>query len=166
MKYNSFWKSVMILPLYFARKSSAQRANIRATTIEKRRLYSPLPNVTTGCFSWKIFTLMFHKKTIFLLWNNFCENLPNEPTGFYIRQQRVIWLKLFFSFAGKNYLSLDWHPRAKELFYNEKAAEEVCQDESFLQKNSTPANKQQSVSLNECLELYTTTEKLKEDNAW
>merc|ERR1711974_386905 len=48
---------------------------------------------------------------------------------------------------GKNYLSLDWHPRAKELFYNEKAAEEVCQDESFLQKNSTPANKQQSVSL-------------------
>jgi len=67
---------------------------------------------------------------------------------------------------GKNYLSLDWHPRAKELFYNEKAAEEVCQDESFLQKNSTPANKQQSVSLNECLELYTTTEKLKEDNAW
>ena len=72
----------------------------------------------------------------------------------------------FSLFAGKNYLSLDWHPRAKELFYNEKAAEEVCQDESFLQKNSTPANKQQSVSLNECLELYTTTEKLKEDNAW
>ena len=94
-------------------------------------------------------------------------SIASKNTGNNYREtEAVIWLRQFFSFAGKNYLSLDWHPRAKELFYNEKAAEEVRQDESFLQKNSTPANKQQSVSLNECLELYTTTEKLKEDNAW
>ena len=35
----------------------------------------------------------FHKNCIttnmFHVWNIFCENLPNEPTGCYIRQQRV-----------------------------------------------------------------------------
>ena len=31
----------------------------------------------------------------------------------------------------KSYLSLDWHPRAKAKFFNEKAAEEFNQDESF-----------------------------------
>jgi len=65
---------------------------------------------------------------------------------------------------GKHYLSLDWHPKAKELFYNEKAAEEVAQDESFLQKAASP--KKQVVSLSECLELYTTKEKLGENNTW
>ena len=37
--------------------------------------YSPLPNVTTGCFIWKIFTKMFHKKkhifvVIHFLWKS------------------------------------------------------------------------------------------------
>jgi hypothetical protein len=30
-------------------------------------------------------------------------------------------------FPGKNYISLDWHPKAKELFYSEKAAEDFAQ---------------------------------------
>ena len=64
---------------------------------------------------------------------------------------------------GKHYLSLDWHPKAKELFYNEKAAEEIAQDESFRAK---PVQKKQVVSLSECLELYTTKEKLGEMNTW
>merc|ERR1712226_521232 len=66
--------------------------------------------------------------------------------------------------TNKNYLSLDWHSKAKQLFYNEKAAEEIAQDKSFHDKS--PAKKQQSVSLEECLELYTTKEKLGEDDAW
>jgi len=65
---------------------------------------------------------------------------------------------------GKHYLSLDWHPKAKELFYSEKAAEEIAQDESYLQKAASP--KKQVVSLSECLELYTTKEKLGENNTW
>ena len=31
----------------------------------------------------------------------------------------------------KNYLSLDWQPRAKQKFFNEKAAEDFTQDESW-----------------------------------
>ena len=67
-------------------------------------------------------------------------------------------------FSDKNYLSLDWHSKAKQLFYNEKAAEEIAQDKSFHDKS--PAKKQQSVCLSECLELYTTKEQLGEDDAW
>ena len=69
-----------------------------------------------------------------------------------------------FYILGKNYLSLDWHSRAKQLFYNEKAAEDIAQDKSFHDKS--PAKKQQSVSLSECLELYTSKEQLGEDDAW
>jgi hypothetical protein len=70
--------------------------------------------------------------------------------------------KLLFCFSGKNYLSLDWHPKAKELFYNEKAAEDFVQDQSLEAK---PVQKRQ-VRLEECLELYTTNEKLGENDAW
>ncbi len=60
------------------------------------------------------------------------------------------------------FVSLDWHSKAKELFYNEKAAEEFSQDVSSEAK--TPQRKQ--VRLDECLELYTTKEKLGENDAW
>jgi len=62
-----------------------------------------------------------------------------------------------------SYVALDWHPKAKELFYNEKAAEEFAQNESYHMK---PSQKKQVVQLEECLELYTTKEKLGEDDAW
>ena len=35
------------------------------------------------------------------------------------------------SLNAKNYLSLDWHPKAKPKFFNEKAAEEFEQHESY-----------------------------------
>ena len=35
------------------------------------------------------------------------------------------------SLNAKNYLSLDWHPRAKPKFFNEKAAEDFVQHESY-----------------------------------
>ena len=62
----------------------------------------------------------------------------------------------------KSFISLDWSARAKELFYNEKSAEEMTQDQSFEVKS---AQKKQ-VRLEECLELYTTKEKLGEEDAW
>ena len=65
--------------------------------------------------------------------------------------------------SSRNYLSLDWHSRAKELFYNEKESENFTQDpKSF---DSKPVQKKQ-VQLEECLELYTTKEKLGENDAW
>ena len=87
--------------------------------------------------------------------------------------------------TSKNYLSLDWHPRAKEKFFNEKAAEDFTQDDSW---NGKIAPKKQVkylefvgmieigevliftllqvISLSECLKLYTSQEKLGADDAW
>merc|ERR1711976_530382 len=41
------------------------------------------------------------------------------------------------------YLALDWHPKAKELFYNEKAAEEFSQNESY---HAKPSQKHQQAT--------------------
>lgn len=65
--------------------------------------------------------------------------------------------------SSKTYLSLDWHSKAKELFYNEKMAEECTQDSSF---DSKPMVKKQQVLLEDCLDVYTTKEKLGENDAW
>lgn len=52
----------------------------------------------------------------------------------------------------KNYLALNWTPKAVSLFFNEKAAEDFRQDESI---HPSAAPKKQSVNLTECLKLYT-----------
>merc|ERR1719186_318716 len=65
--------------------------------------------------------------------------------------------------TAKNYLSLDWHPRAKQKFFNEKAAEDFSQDDSW-HGRTTP--KKQVIKLSECLKLYTSQEKLGADDAW
>lgn len=36
---------------------------------------------------------------------------------------------------SKNYLSLDWHPRAKQKFFNEKAAEDISRAGSWRDSN-------------------------------
>lgn len=67
--------------------------------------------------------------------------------------------------STKNYLSLDWHPRAKQKFFNEKAAEDFNQDESFHGKVA-PKKQGETLKLSECLKLYTSQEKLGADDAW
>jgi len=62
-----------------------------------------------------------------------------------------------------SYVALDWHPKAKELFYNEKAAEDFAQDESY---HARPSQKKQMIQLEECLELFTTKEELGEHDTW
>jgi hypothetical protein len=49
------------------------------------------------------------------------------------------------------------------LFYNEKRAEDMSRDESTQIKASP---KKMSVKLVDCLELYTSKEKLSENDAW
>jgi len=65
--------------------------------------------------------------------------------------------------TAKNYLSLDWHPRAKTKFFNEKTAEDFSQDDSW---HGKVAPKKQVIKLSECLKLYTSCEKLGADDAW
>ena len=55
-------------------------------------------------------------------------------------------------FEAKKYVGLEWHPKAKELFYQEKVAEEMVKDDSM---DSTEPPKKQRVDLKECLKLYT-----------
>lgn len=54
-------------------------------------------------------------------------------------------------------LALDWHPRARTLFFQDKVAEEVRQDEASFHPDRAPANQQnkQTIGLTECLKLYT-----------
>ena len=71
--------------------------------------------------------------------------------------------------AAKNYIALDWHPRARSLFYSDKAAEEVSQDEASFHPDKVAATataKKQTLGLTECLKLYTSQEKLGADDAW
>ena len=71
--------------------------------------------------------------------------------------------KMTFLFSAMSYVALDWHPKAKELFYNEKAAEDFAQDESY---HARPSQKKQMIQLEECLELFTTKEELGEHDTW
>merc|ERR1719290_763914 len=64
---------------------------------------------------------------------------------------------------SKHYLALDWHPRAKTQFFNDKSAEDFSQDDSYHGKT---VPKKQLIKLSECLKLYTSQEKLGAEDAW
>jgi hypothetical protein len=66
--------------------------------------------------------------------------------------------------SGRSYLAIDWHVRAKAMFYDEKASEELEVDDSVNQRTNT--GPKQSLQLTECLDLFTTTEKLGEHDPW
>jgi len=68
------------------------------------------------------------------------------------------------TFGHRAFLSLDWPSKTKELFYNEKAAEDIAQDESLNEKSRIKSQK--IFSLSDCLELYTSEEKLGKNDAW
>jgi len=76
--------------------------------------------------------------------------------------------KVFIKFSNRSYLATDWHTRAKELFYDEKASEELEVDESVNNRNNSsgPGGFRQGLQLTECLDLFTTTEKLGENDPW
>ena len=54
-------------------------------------------------------------------------------------------------FKSMSYIGLNWHPKAKELFYNEKEAEAFVQDESCHTKND---QKKQVIQLEDRLEVF------------
>ncbi|GAB1602017.1 ubiquitin carboxyl-terminal hydrolase 15-like [Argonauta hians] len=65
--------------------------------------------------------------------------------------------------TSQTYIAIDWDMKAKVKFYNESAAEAIDIHESMRQKNSM---KKQTIQLNECIELFTTKEKLGADDPW
>ncbi|XP_056001735.1 ubiquitin carboxyl-terminal hydrolase 15-like [Ostrea edulis] len=66
------------------------------------------------------------------------------------------------SFLGRSYIAADWHPVAKEKFFLEKKAEEFEQHESMKVKS----RKKQIIQLDDCLDLFTKTEQLGENDLW
>ena len=73
---------------------------------------------------------------------------------------------MLFFVSGKTYLSLDWHQRAKELFYDEKEAERFISESGGSGAGAAEKQQKKVVRLEECLELYTSKEKLGENDAW
>ncbi|XP_064607278.1 ubiquitin carboxyl-terminal hydrolase 15-like isoform X2 [Liolophura sinensis] len=65
--------------------------------------------------------------------------------------------------TNRSYIAIDWHTRAKEKFYCEKSAEDFEMHESVKQKNP---QKKQVIQLDDCLKLFTTKEKLGENDPW
>ncbi|KAJ3585898.1 hypothetical protein NHX12_012306 [Muraenolepis orangiensis] len=66
-----------------------------------------------------------------------------------------------FSFTSQPYVAVDWDPDMKKSYYNENEAEKYTKHSSMEE-----AQQQMSVQLQECIQLFTTTETLEEDNPW
>ncbi|XP_013412555.1 ubiquitin carboxyl-terminal hydrolase 15 isoform X3 [Lingula anatina] len=67
-------------------------------------------------------------------------------------------------FSNRSYLAVDWHPKAKEKFYDERAAEDIDVHPTVNQRAAK--QQKQPIQLSECLDLFTTDEKLGEHDLW
>ncbi|XP_068188940.1 ubiquitin carboxyl-terminal hydrolase 11 isoform X2 [Antennarius striatus] len=65
------------------------------------------------------------------------------------------------SFSSQPYVAIDWDPDMKKRFYNENEAEKYVKHSSM----EVP-QQQNTVQLQECIELFTTVETLEEENPW
>ena len=78
-----------------------------------------------------------------------------------------IWNYYIVSFGNlflvKSFITCEWDPFDKKKNYDAEAAEDYDEDASFLQRLTV---KKQVFQLNECLELFTSTERLGADDAW
>lgn len=66
-------------------------------------------------------------------------------------------------FTAKSYITCEWDPAVKEVRYDAYAAEEVEEDASSQHKVNV---KKQVLQLKECLEVFTSIERLGADDAW
>lgn len=64
--------------------------------------------------------------------------------------------------SSRSHLALDWYPKCKERFYDEKLADEVEDHESLHSIQKSKAN----IQLSDCLELFLQREKLGADDPW
>jgi ubiquitin carboxyl-terminal hydrolase 4/11/15 len=66
-------------------------------------------------------------------------------------------------FAAKNFLTCEWEPAVKEASYDAESAEDYNEDASSQQRVNV---KKQVLQLKECLEVFTSIERLGADDAW
>uniref|UniRef100_A0A8C5AZV8 Ubiquitin carboxyl-terminal hydrolase n=1 Tax=Gadus morhua TaxID=8049 RepID=A0A8C5AZV8_GADMO len=66
-----------------------------------------------------------------------------------------------YTHAPQPYVAIDWDPDMKKTYYNENEAEKYTKHSSM-----DESQQQMSVQLQECIQLFTTTETLEEDNPW
>ena len=66
-------------------------------------------------------------------------------------------------FTAKNFLTCEWEPAVKEASYDAEAAEDYNEDASSQQRVNV---KKQVLQLKECLEVFTSVERLGADDAW
>ncbi|XP_046458056.1 ubiquitin carboxyl-terminal hydrolase 15-like isoform X1 [Daphnia pulex] len=67
------------------------------------------------------------------------------------------------SLAAKNFLTCEWEPAVKEASYDAESAEDYNEDASSQQRVNV---KKQVLQLKECLEVFTSIERLGADDAW
>ncbi|XP_060080638.1 ubiquitin carboxyl-terminal hydrolase 15-like isoform X1 [Ylistrum balloti] len=63
---------------------------------------------------------------------------------------------------NRTHIAVDWHPLAKDQFYDEQAAEDLEQHESVKQR----VQRKQVLQLDDCVELFTRVEQLGENDLW
>lgn len=66
-------------------------------------------------------------------------------------------------FVAKSFLACEWEPAVKEARYDVDAAEDFEEDASSQQRINP---KKQVLQLKECLEVFTSVERLGADDAW
>lgn len=93
----------------------------------------------------------------------FSMHFVNSSGSADIEKVKDNWQNIKFSY--RPYLAIDWHSRAKELFYKEKLAEILEQHES-VSTYGRANQKRQVIQLKECLELFTATERLSAEDSW
>ncbi|CAH1783519.1 unnamed protein product, partial [Owenia fusiformis] len=65
--------------------------------------------------------------------------------------------------SGRSYVAIDWYSQAKKKYFNEKLADDLLVDDSM---NMKQQQRRQVIQLTDCLDLFTTTEKLGEQDPW
>ena len=71
--------------------------------------------------------------------------------------------QLFVQLLAKNFVACEWHPSMREVHFDSEAAEDYEEDPSAQQRMTL---KKQVLQLKECLEVFTSVERLGADDAW
>ncbi|KAJ8245506.1 hypothetical protein GJAV_G00271450 [Gymnothorax javanicus] len=100
-----------------------------------------------------------HKKRLF----TFQFNNMGKPDFSYIKDEpRHIRFECHLRLSDRSYLSLDWEPEVKKKYFDESAVEDMEKHESMEYK----PQKKAFFKLKDCIELFTTKEKLGAEDPW
>jgi len=75
----------------------------------------------------------------------------------------ILTSNFLIGFTARSFITCEWDPAVKEACFDTEAAEDYDEDPSSQQKLNA---KKQVLQLRECLEVFTSVEKLGADDAW